>query len=1508
MKKFIMLITIAICISYTASAYNIDALKQADIVIGDEGGLRENDNVTRAEYVKMINRLFGLELNNKENTFKDVPKYKWYYNDINTALNYGYIKGDENEYINPENNITRQEAYALTARLTGYKNILKTPFSNDGHIDEWAKGCMTSLYEMGYLDGSVISLDPKGYITRKECFEIFDKILSDRFASGKGNEDNPYIISYPHQLSNIKFYPNSYFKIANELDFNLYNLSFYPIKEFNGVLDGGKNKIVITKKTDSFNGALFEKIGKTAKFIDVNILCVDYKVKDTVKSIKGISYLKEENFNEFSGGLGTKENPFRISKEADFKNINLYKNAHFIQTNNIVFSTPVVIDTFSGSYNGNGYSLSNLQFMETDKNSALFVENKGVLSDIKLTDSLFFSLEEASSLCINNFGSIINCSSSATVKGKNASGLVLENNGEIKSSYFYGVVYGGKTSAIAFYNNKKIINSIENCSFKSSNVGCIAFSNYGDITNCLYTSDFKGQVENKGFSNAQRAYSLSISLLNEKGIENKPYISEKYTPALKENTTDFAGGTGSKSNPYVITSPIHLNNIRYYPFSSFILANNIDMSYMTSKDNLYWNNSNGFTPLKNFYGTFDGNSFTIRGLYSTKPFITNNYGTITNLTVKAFKIVSDNSSSLCLNNYGNIAFCKNNSEISSTQGAGFAIYNYGKISMCVNNALISANKAASIALYNVGFISDCINVAEIMGVGENSLVYGIASGGNITGGYNIGDMYFSSSEGTIYPVSDEKYQNTYFLNRYNSSQKGGLVYEDFSAYMFDNKTIYSSYTINYPTLNYIDFTDVKFPTGYESGNGKADDPFIISSEKDLYNIRMYPDAHFKLSRNIILDNCYNDINIYNNMGLGFSPIEKFSGVLDGNKFSIYSLNMSRSDYGSGALIENLTGKISDLTIAESQIEGKGSTSAFCINNNGTISNCILRDSRIGSLDGIATGFACINKDKGIIENCLNYADIFSKNVASGIAGHNNGKIIDCINYGGIVSSSDETATSGGISGINKATISQCVNSGKIFAYSDMSTAIAGGIAGTDYIGISDSFNIGDIVSKSIDKTYTGGIVGYCSDSSISRCYSIGYVLATSKNAYSGSLAGGGVSGKISSGYYDQTLTSPAGQNCIRLNSALPLSLEQFTDISNLNGFSEKVWFVNPYSAYPFPQLKANPYIPVSLSENVRDFAGGNGSLENPYKIITTEHLANVSKYLGASFTLLADIDLTDTEFSQIGNHTFSFFGSFMGNGHVIKGLDANTGLFRINHGDIYSLKLENVSTNALTSGGICSINTGLIYGCGATLNINTAIDNSLTTGGLAGINKHSGMIVSSFADGVLTQNSKTSVAGGICGYNYGLVAGCFNNSNVSVTVSNTAMLGGICGYNYGTISDSINYATVICNPYPTATSYCGGLTSGNSGTILNCISTAEKVTGTQTGALFATNNNSNTNNCYYLDTVKQPFELENVFRGNYTQMSTPTFFKGFDTETMWYFEDGMYPILLETTFLHIDKL
>ncbi len=172
-------------------------------------------------------------------------------------------------------------------------------------------------------------------------------------------------------------------------------------------------------------------------------------------------------------------------------------------------------------------------------------------------------------------------------------------------------------------------------------------------------------------------------------------------------------------------------------------------------------------------------------------------------------------------------------------------------------------------------------------------------------------------------------------------------------------------------------------TLYAKMNG---DYTIITTAEELNNIRNDTTAKYLLG---------NDINFKGDI---WTPIENFSGILDGAGYRIYNFAMSSTAEYMGFVNTN-DGTIQNIVFDELTIsfdhDGYNTNShagAIAAVNNGTIENCELRsgsismrswvyDARGTSRDVFMGGL--VGQNKGVLSNCRNYVDITFSTSCSG---------------------------------------------------------------------------------------------------------------------------------------------------------------------------------------------------------------------------------------------------------------------------------------------------------------------------------------------------------------------------------------------------------------------------------------------------------------------------------------------------------------------------------------------
>lgn len=254
------------------------------------------------------------------------------------------------------------------------------------------------------------------------------------------------------------------------------------------------------------------------------------------------------------------------------------------------------------------------------------------------------------------------------------------------------------------------------------------------------------------------------------------------------------------------------------------------------------------------------------------------------------------------------------------------------------------------------------------------------------------------------------------------------------------------------------------------GSETEDEPdqtvFYIHNAEELFAIDDYSEKTYILE---------NDIDLTGES----RTISTFRGLLDGNGKTIYN--------ATAPLIQDNHGTVMNITMQDCNIQSAEDTAAIAVTNEGNISKCVVG----GTISSIclsphAAGIVCHNKTAGIVENCINMADITADSYelnelgnvvhgqstfAGGIVAVNDGDIRYCMNAGSIQSvESDIHSFAGGIAGyLPGGSIQNCYNAGAIRAEGSLGT-MAGGITGETFNAtrISCCYNIGTSVSAIAD--------------------------------------------------------------------------------------------------------------------------------------------------------------------------------------------------------------------------------------------------------------------------------------------------------------------------------------------------------------------------------------------------------------------------------------------------------
>ena len=279
-----------------------------------------------------------------------------------------------------------------------------------------------------------------------------------------------------------------------------------------------------------------------------------------------------------------------------------------------------------------------------------------------------------------------------------------------------------------------------------------------------------------------------------------------------------------------------------------------------------------------------------------------------------------------------------------------------------------------------------------------------------------------------------------------------------------------------------------------------------------------------------------------------------------------------------------------------------------------------------------------------------------------------------------------------------------------------------------------------------------------------------------------------------------------------------------------NGNAITCWEANVVPGYTITKLRANGTEERNLSAAITPEAGKFYDITldkdkgytvsedgNTYEVYNAEGLKNIASLVnsgatGINITLDTDLDLTDMEWTPIGNYEKQYTGTFDGNGKTITGLTFNqsetnnVGLIGYlgENGIVRDVKLDKVTIKANNN-----------------------------VGGIVGGNSSGGSIIGCSVSGDISGARQVGGVVGYLGIGYNVVTACYHEGSISGSVS----VGGVAGDSgYGSLTACYHVGNV------SGSQYVGGVAGFNSitGTVTACYWSGYDGTGIGTGTAQAT--------------------------------------------------------------------
>ncbi|MDR0270447.1 glycosyl hydrolase family 18 protein [Paenibacillus sp.] len=145
-----------------------------------DGSLKPNQTLTRAELMALINRYFHYTAES-EATFTDLESSQWQYAEAVKALQAGYVSGNPDGAIHPNQPVTREEAAVMLAKILHADAVndseLLRPFKDSADISPGSRQALGYLVQQGKLGGYEDgTLRPKSLLTRAEGIVLISRL------------------------------------------------------------------------------------------------------------------------------------------------------------------------------------------------------------------------------------------------------------------------------------------------------------------------------------------------------------------------------------------------------------------------------------------------------------------------------------------------------------------------------------------------------------------------------------------------------------------------------------------------------------------------------------------------------------------------------------------------------------------------------------------------------------------------------------------------------------------------------------------------------------------------------------------------------------------------------------------------------------------------------------------------------------------------------------------------------------------------------------------------------------------------------------------------------------------------------------------------------------------------------------------------------------------------------------------------------------------------------------
>jgi hypothetical protein len=148
-----------------------------------DGSLKPDHQITRAEFTALINKSFGYTAT-AAISYTDVTTSNWFYADIAKAAAAGYINGYPDQTFRPNQSLSREEMAVIVSSILKLDAADSSAAFTDtaaGHT--WSKNQINATAKAGLMNGYGQKFRPLDTATRAEAVSVLDRALKFKSAN-----------------------------------------------------------------------------------------------------------------------------------------------------------------------------------------------------------------------------------------------------------------------------------------------------------------------------------------------------------------------------------------------------------------------------------------------------------------------------------------------------------------------------------------------------------------------------------------------------------------------------------------------------------------------------------------------------------------------------------------------------------------------------------------------------------------------------------------------------------------------------------------------------------------------------------------------------------------------------------------------------------------------------------------------------------------------------------------------------------------------------------------------------------------------------------------------------------------------------------------------------------------------------------------------------------------------------------------------------------------------------